>query len=125
MIKDICASGRYVQVSSSGTSTYVNGYSGLQGVGNMRYNTTNQNIEVFDGNSWVMLNMGVASVGLSGEAESLLDWARKKRDEEIMWQSLANDNKAVKIALDNLEQARQQLAVTVQLAREYDTETTN
>jgi hypothetical protein len=125
MIKDICASGRYVQVSSGGTSTYVNGYPGLQGVGNMRYNTTNQNMEVFDGNSWVMLNMGVASVGLSGEAESLLDWARKKRDEEIMWQSLANDNKAVKIALDNLEQARQQLAVTVQLAREYDTETTN
>jgi hypothetical protein len=123
MIKDICSSGRYVQVSSGGASTYVNGYSGLQGVGNMRYNTTNQNMEVFDGNSWVMLNMGVASVGLSGEAESLLDWARKKRDEEMMWQSLANDNKAVKIALDNLEQARQQLDITAKLAREYDTTT--
>ena len=120
MIKDICAIGRYVQVSSGGASTYVNGYSGLQGVGNMRYNTTNQNMEVFDGNSWVMLNMGVASVGLSGEAESLLDWARKKRDEEIMWQSLANENKAVKIALDNLEQARQQLDITAKLAREYE-----
>ena len=123
MIKDICASGRYVQVSSGGASTYVNGYSGLQGVGNMRYNTTNQNMEVFDGNSWVMLNMGVASVGLSGEAESLLDWARKKRDEEMMWQSLANENTAVKIALDNLEQARQQLDITAKLAREYDTTT--
>ena len=123
MIKDICASGRYVQVSSGGASTYVNGYSGLQGVGNMRYNTTNQNMEVFDGNSWVMLNMGVASVGLNGEAESLLDWARKKRDEEMMWQSLANENKAVKIALDNLEQARQQLDITAKLAREYDTTT--
>ena len=39
--------------------------------------------EVFDGNSWVSLNMSVASVGLSGEAEALLDWARKKRDEEM------------------------------------------
>jgi hypothetical protein len=38
---------------------------------------------------------------------------------------LAKENKAVKIALENLEQARQQLAVTAQLAREYDTETTN
>jgi hypothetical protein len=38
---------------------------------------------------------------------------------------LAKENKAVKIALENLEQARQQLTVTAQLAREYDTETTN
>jgi hypothetical protein len=78
-------------------------------------------MEVFDGSSWVMLNMGSASVGLSPEAESLLDWARDKRNEELMWQSLANDNKAVKIALDNLEQARQQLDITAKLAREYET----
>jgi hypothetical protein len=121
MIKDICPSGRYVQVSGGSTSTYVNGYSGLQGVGNMRYNTSNQNMEVFDGNNWVMLNMGVASVGLNSEAESLLDWARKKRDEELIWKSLANENKAVKIALDNLEYARQQLDITAKLAREYET----
>jgi hypothetical protein len=37
-----------------------------------------------------------------------------------MWQSLATDNKAVKIALDNLEQARQQLDITAKLAREYE-----
>jgi dipeptidase len=121
MIKGITQSGRYITVSSGGASTYVNGYSGAQGVGNMRYNTTNQQIEVFDGNSWIMLNMGFASVGLNGEAESLLDWARKKRDEELAWESLAKDNQAVKIALDNLEQAKRQLDVTAKLAREYDT----
>jgi hypothetical protein len=125
MIKDIMASGRYVQVSGSSSSTYVNGYSGLQGVGNMRYNTTSQNMEVFDGNNWITLNMGYAQVGLNGEAESLLDWARKKRDEELAWQQLAENNKAVKIALDNLEEARRQLDITAKLAREYDTETTS
>ena len=123
MIKDIHASGRYVQVQGGSSSTYVNGYSGLQGVGNMRYNTTSQNMEVFDGNNWITLNMGYASVGLNGEAESLLDWARKKRDEELAWESLAKENQAVKIALDNLEQARQQLDVTAKLAREYETTT--
>ncbi len=117
------ASGRYVQVSGGSTSTYVNGYSGLQGVGNMRYNTSNQNMEVFDGNSWITLNMGVSSVGLNSEAESLLDWARQKRDEEFKWKELAEKNQAVKIALDNLEQARQQLDVTAKLAREYETTT--
>jgi hypothetical protein len=125
MIKSITPSGRYIQVAGGNVGTYVNGYAGAQGVGNMRYNTTNQCIEVFDGNSWIMLNMDYASVGLNGEAESLLDWARKKRDEEMAWQSLAKDNQAVKIALDNLEQARRQLDITAKLAREYDTETTS
>ena len=120
MINNIMAQGRYVQVSGGTSSTYINGYSGLQGVGNMRYNTSNQHMEVFDGNSWVMLNMGSVSVGLNGEAESLLDWACEKRNEELAWQSLAEKNQAVKIALDNLEKARQQLDVTAKLAREYE-----
>lgn len=125
MINNVMAQGRYVQVSGGTSSTYINGYSGLQGVGNMRYNTSNQHMEVFDGNNWVMLNMGSVSVGLNGEAESLLDWAREKRNEELAWQALAEKNQAVKIALDNLEKARQQLDVTAKLAREYEETTTS
>jgi hypothetical protein len=121
MIKSITPSGRYITVSGSNASTYVNGYSGAQGVGNMRYNTSTQNMEVFDGNSWMTLSMDYTSVGLNSEAESLLDWARKKRDEELAWQSLANDCEAVRIALTNLEKAKQQLDITAKLAREYDT----
>jgi hypothetical protein len=121
MIKGLTQSGRYITVTNGNASTYVNSYSGQQGVGNMRYNTSNQCMEVFDGSTWVMLNMSHASVGLNSEAESLLDWARQKRDKEMMWKSLANDNKAVKIALDNLEQARQQLELTTILARDYET----
>ncbi len=120
MIGSVYPTGRYVQVSGGTASTYVNGYSGSQGVGNMRYNTSSQRMEVFDGNGWVQLNLGSASVGLNSEAESLLDWARDKRNEELMWQSLAKENQAVKIALDNLEKARQQLDITAKLAREYE-----
>ena len=121
MIKGITQTGRYITVTNGNASTYVNSYSGQQGVGNMRYNTSNQCMEVFDGTSWVMLNMAHTSVGLNGEAESLLDWARQKRDEELAWQSLANENQAVKIALENLEQAKQQLNITAKLARDYET----
>jgi hypothetical protein len=120
MIKNITPIGRYITVSGGNSSTYVNGYSGAQGVGNVRFNTSTQNMEVFDGNSWMTLNMDYASVGLNGEAESLLDWARERRNEELAWNSLAKDNMAVKIALDNLEQARQQLDITAKLAREYE-----
>jgi hypothetical protein len=121
MIGNVFPTGRYVQVSGGTSSTYVNGYSGAQGVGNMRYNTSTQKMEVFDGSNWQQINLGSASVGLNAEAESLLDWAREKRNEELMWQSLAKDNKAVKIALDNLEQARRQLDITSKLAREHET----
>ncbi len=120
MIKGITQAGRYIAVTGGSSSTYVNNYSGAQGVGNMRYNTSNQNIEVYDGNNWVTLNMSYATVGLNGEAESLLDWAQEKRNEELAWQSLAKDNQAVKIALDNLEEARRQLNITAKLAREYE-----
>ena len=36
------------------------------------------------------------------------------------YENLAKTNQAVKIALDNLEQARQQLNITATLAREYE-----
>ena len=110
-----------MQVTGGNASTYVNGNSGAQGVGNMRYNTSSQQMEVFDGSNWIMINMDHASVGLNGEAESLLDWARTKRDEELAWKSLAEDNQAVKIALENLNKARQQLDITAKLARDYET----
>jgi Tfp pilus assembly PilM family ATPase len=77
-------------------------------------------MEVFNGSSWQMLSASYATVGLDQDVLDIVQWARKKRDEEMMWQSLANDNKAVKIALDNLEQARQQLNITAKLAREYE-----
>jgi hypothetical protein len=121
MIKGITESGRYTIVSNGDASTYVNSYSGQQGVGNMRFNTSTQNMEVFDGNNWVMLGMGYASVGLTPDAESLLDWARNKRDEEMAWKSLAEKNQAVKIALEKVEEAKRQLDITAKLAREYET----
>lgn len=118
MIKDIFPTGRYVQVSNGGASTYINNYSGSQGVGNMRYNTSNQRMEVFDGNNWQQLNMASASVGLNGEAESLLDWAKQKRNEELEYERLASENQAVKIAIENLEMAKQQLKITAKLAKD-------
>ena len=86
--------------------------------GMMRINGTE--IEVFNGSSWQMLSTSYATVGLDQDVLDIVQWARKKREEEMVWQSLAKDNKAVKIALDNLEQARQQLDITAKIAREYE-----
>ena len=121
MIKNITPIGRYITVSGGNSSTYVNGYSGAQGVGNMRFNTSTQNMEVFDGSSWITLNMDYASVGLNGDAESLLDWAREKRNEEMKWYSLASSNESVRIALEQLEQAKTRLELTAILSRDHET----
>jgi hypothetical protein len=121
MIKNITASGRYVQVSGGTASTYVNGFSGAQGVGNMRYNTSNQSMEVFDGSNWIMLNMDYASIGLNVEAESLLDWVKSKQRQEIELLELATKNQAVFKALENVKKAQEQLTITATLARDYET----
>ena len=120
MINNIMPTGRYVQVSGGSTSTYINNYSGSQGVGNMRYNTSSQRMEVFDGNNWMQLNMGAVSVGLHHEAEQAIDWALKKIKQEKEWYELASNSEAVRIALDQLEQARTRVELTAILARDYE-----
>jgi hypothetical protein len=78
-------------------------------------------MQVFDGSAWMNLSTSYATVTLDQDILDIIQWARKARDEEMAWQSLAKDNKAVKIALDNLEQARHQLDITAKLSREYET----
>ena len=65
------------------TSSYGGPHIGANGqsAGQMRYNTSLQQIEVYDGISWIMLSQN-ASVGLSYEAEEVLRWAGYKMREE-------------------------------------------
>ena len=120
MLKGISSSGKYMYVHGGNASTFINNNSGLQGVGNVRYNTSNQHFEVWDGNSWIKISMDYAQVGLNPEAESLLDWASKKRDEENSWYKLASTNDAVRIALEQLNQAKTKLELTAILARDHE-----
>jgi hypothetical protein len=52
-------------------------------MGQVRYNPTGQCLEIFDGNMWVMWSTGMANVGLTPEAERILDWAQQKMFEEL------------------------------------------
>ena len=108
MIKRIIPVGRYIQVNDTYSSTYINGHSGLQGVGNMRYNTSTQNTEVFDGNNWVILNMSTPSIGLNSDAESLLDWAREKRNEELELETLAKEHPSINDLVNDIKNKKDQ-----------------
>jgi hypothetical protein len=122
MIKGIDPKGKYITISG-GTpgSNYINNYSGLQGVGNLRFNTTNQNIEIWDGNTWVTMQSSYATVHLDAEAISLLDWVKEKQQEEWKIKELIKTSPAVKLAHDNLLKAKEQLEIITILSKDEET----
>ena len=75
MIDSVLSGSAYLNIASYSGSTYVNGYAGQQGVGNMRYNTSSQKIEIYDGNNWISMNTGSATISLTGNAVSAIAWA--------------------------------------------------
>jgi uncharacterized radical SAM superfamily protein len=96
MIKSVNGAGRYVMVQGGfPATTYINTSSGYMNVGDVRYNTSIQRLEVYDGNMWVELNTSHASVGLTPEAESALDWAIKKKNEDMVLENLAKSNPTI------------------------------
>ena len=123
MINNVSSYSQHLQASGGSLLPYVSANMSNPIQGMVRVNGTD--MEVFDGHSWMKIHQSAATIGLNRDAEDAITWAIKRMDEKRQWAELAKENKAVKIALDNLEQARQQLAVTAQLAREYDTETTS
>jgi hypothetical protein len=87
--------------------------------GMMRINGTE--IEVFNGSSWLQLSTSYATVGLDQDILDIVQWARKKRKEEDDWYKLASTNEAVRIALEQLEQAKTRLELTAILSRDHET----
>jgi multidrug resistance efflux pump len=123
MIKGISSQGSFITVSGgSPSTTYIS--PGSVGAGMMRYNGNMNCVEINDGNMWKAMDMSYATISLTGEAEVILQWAKQKRIEELEMTALAETHPAVKIALENLNKAEQQLKATVILSKEYD-ETTN
>jgi len=121
MIKNISSSGKYINVIGESVANYINNYSGAQGVGNIRFNTTNQTMEVYDGMAWITLQMGHVNVGLNAEAESLLDWAKKKRDEELELATLAETNTTIRDLLETIKQKEEQISIVRTLIKKETT----
>ena len=83
MIKGLASIGKYAVVSAGNTSVpYINQNVSNPMQGMIRVWGTD--IQVFDGTNWIVMNTSYALVGLTPDAESLLDWARQKRQEELL-----------------------------------------
>ena len=108
MIKGL-AGGAGVRVSGGDTSLpYVSMTNENPMQGMMRI--WGSDMQVFDYTSWKTLPSSYATATLDEYTLELLDWARKKKMEEEVLLSLPNDNPAVKIARENINRIKQELA---------------
>ncbi len=91
MIKGIYSGGKYVQVNN-GSPAWPSIYSSHSSTpssssqsfaGQIRYSTTSSSMEIFDGSVWQAIGNSISQVGLTNEAEQILDWARDKMREEL------------------------------------------
>ena len=119
MIANVYGGSNYLTVTSnSGNHPYINTSQPMTGM--VRFNSSSSGMEVYDGNGWQTVCNGSAHIDLSYEAQEILNWASKKMADEKAYKELAEKSNAVKIALDNLEQASKQLDITAKLARDYE-----
>lgn len=94
MIKGISThSPRWMSVYSPSQSPYIS--PGSMSAGMVRYNSSSQNLEVYDGNAWLTLS-GSADVGLTPEAQATLDWAYRKMKEDEQLEELMKKHPGLK-----------------------------
>jgi hypothetical protein len=117
MIKNITGRG-FLEVNCyQGNMPYIS--PGAQSAGNMRYNTNMQKIEVYDGNSWLELGGGYADIKLSPVVETAINWVMAQMAKEAEIKIMAAKHASVQHAVDNVEQAKQELELIYQLAKDH------
>ena len=115
MIKSIVSQSPWLTVNTYNNTPYMPGLT--QSAGMVRYNTSMQRLEVYDGNMWLELGGG-SSIELSSSASQVLEWAQKKMEEERRWRDMADKNPAIKDAYEKFKQAEEQLKIVEALVKE-------
>ena len=87
--------------------------------GQLRYNTSNQIMEVYDGNGWRMLTQ-TASISVSPVLDNIINWATVKMEEERRIKEKAKKFPSVADALNEFEYARERLLVVESLCNEEE-----
>jgi len=64
-----------------------------------------QDIQVFDGSSWLTLSQSWPTIELNGETQAILQWAREQRDRQAQRETLVKNNPALANALVAIERA--------------------
>jgi len=95
----------YNTVSSTGNSL----------VGQLRYNGSSQNLEVYDGNTWLTMTSGYPTIDLAPHVQAVVTWAQTKMAEESRLRELAAKHPAVADALEAVAKAEEQVRIMAAL----------
>jgi hypothetical protein len=87
-------------------------------VGQLRYNGSSQNLEVYDGSTWIMMANMHPTVELTGDVQAILNWAREKIHEENRIKALADKHPSVADALQAVAHAEEQVRIVAALVQE-------
>jgi hypothetical protein len=118
MIKSIMSMGKHIMVGGGNSaSNYINTSAGMMGVGDLRFNTNTQQIEFYNGQTWQIFILAQATVGLTSTAETAIDWALDKIEQEKEARRMAEQYPAVADAMGAVREAEQQLKTVVALCR--------
>lgn len=93
---DYVYGGEFLTITSSkGATPYMN-HNANPMTGVISYDSSSQQMKVFDGNNWQTVGGGTAMVNLSPDAVSALKWAKEKMLEEQELNALCEKHPAIK-----------------------------
>jgi hypothetical protein len=118
---DYIVGGEYLNVTSNkGAQPYINMSSNQPMVGSLSYDPSIGQMKVYDGNSWMSLGGGSASVNLNPDAIRILNWAKNRMLEEAERERLAETNPTIRDMMDQIKQKEEQLNIVLTLIKEEE-----
>ena len=106
--------------ANNGYTTWPQFYNSMQNTGNsligsVRYNGSSQNLEVYDGNSWLIMSASYPTVELAPHVQAVVAWAQTKMAEEARIKELAAKHPTVADALAAVDKAEEQVRIVAAL----------
>jgi hypothetical protein len=76
-------------------------------------------MQVFDGNTWMTMSTSYATVDLSPEAQTLLQWAREQKARHAEREDRIKKNPALQKAWENIRRAEENFDLIDNLVKDY------
>ena len=118
MIKNITpGTGLNISGNYSNWPSFYNTVSGTGNnlLGQLRYNGSSQNIEVYDGSNWLTMTGSYPTIELASHVQAVVAWAQTKMAEETRLKELAAKHPSVADALEAVDRAQEQVRIVATL----------
>ena len=110
--------GEYLSVNNNkGSQPYINMSSSQPMIGALSFDSSSQQMKVYDGSSWQTIGGGSATVNLTPNAIAILKWAERKMQEEYERERLAETNPAIKDLLEQIKTKEDQIKMVMTLLK--------